>query len=158
MAQPNINGQFFERIQVLVSTGTSTRTALDQSAILTVTTTGDEQLTPVAGQSADHLIPGVVRGNGQYTLTIVQALRYGTLPIDWRQYDYDNTVISFALFLPNAQYGTNNVFGTTSNYLQVYQVWPATTTPIDVPGVGQPATSTVSFIVRDWDWVSRVTA
>lgn len=147
MAKPIVNGQFFERVQILVNN----QITIDSDTVFRISVSGDEQASPVNAFSANHKISGVVRGNGQYVATLANYLRYNNLEFDWRGIDYDTQRIDIALLYPSANYGTNNVFTNSNQYLLLEQVFLSQQAPLDASGVGNPVTNEVSFIVTDWN-------
>lgn len=150
MAAP-VNGQYFERVQLLVNY----KVQVDSAGLFRVSVTGSEQAQRVNAFSPDHKISGVVRGNGQYGASISEYIKYSLAPFDWRSIDYDTQVISLAFLCPTANYGTSNVFGTGSNYLSVVGCFLEEQDPMNASGVGQPVTQDVRFIVTDWSWITR---
>lgn len=154
MSSNIVNGTFFERVQILVNN----EIQLDSSGVFRVSVTGSEMANRVNAFSPNHKISGVVRGNGEYEAIISEYIRYNVLPFDWRGIDYDTVAVSVALLYPSSNYGTNNVFTNSSQYLLLSNVYLDAQSPLDAPGVGQPVTEEVRLIVTDWQVISRVGA
>lgn len=151
MPIPIVNGAFFERVQILVNN----QIEVDSGGLFRVTITGSENATPVNTFSPNHKISGATRGNGMYDAILAIYKRYNVVDFDWRGIDYDITSVSIALLYPSANYGTNNVFNNSKQYLLLSNVYLSDQSPLDASGVGQAVTNEVRFIVTDWQELLR---
>lgn len=151
MARPIVNGTFFERVQILINNDI----ALDSSGLFRVEVDGSEMASRVNAFSPNHKISGVVRGNGEYEAILDQYIRYNVAAFDWRGIDYDLQNVSVALLYPSANYGVDDVFVNSSQYLLLSNVYLDGESPLKATGVGSPVSSTTRLIVTDYQILLR---
>ncbi len=148
-----VQSQNFERVQVLFNQSIQ----FNSSLVGSVTTSGDQGVSPVPGMSGNHATPGWTRGNAIYTASIKIFQTTNTEPIDFTNIDYDNTPISIALYCPSQQYGTNDVFSKSIKQYLLTGVFLATNDELEAMGVGQAVTSAYVFKAINAQWITTVT-
>lgn len=146
-----VRGGYFERVLVLFNNNIS----LEQDVVGKATTSGDQQVNAVGTMTSNHLNSGFVRGNAQYSLNLSIFQTSNGKPIDFTSIDYDNTLVTVALYCPAGQFGSN-VFAGSKKYLLCTGLYLSTNDELEATGVGQPVTSNYNFKCINQEWVSNI--
>lgn len=151
MATTLVRGGYFERVLVLFNNDI----ALESDTVGKATTSGDQQVNDVPTMTSNHLVGGFTRGNAKYSLNLSIFPTTNSTPIDFTSIDYDNTLVTVALYCPKGQFGSN-VFAGSNKYLLCTGLFLSTNDELEATGVGQAVTSNYNFRCVNQEWVSNI--